>query len=126
MPKLKYFLFFFASIVAFSRVVNGAHFFTDILGGMIVAIIVFKTLNLFFYKKNVTHPIMGITFLSNNMIFNSLFFLFICSVFVTVAPFVDLYLAGLFLEKIVSMVMLLCYKALIWHLFFLEIYCCRA
>ena len=99
MPKLKYLLFFFASIVAFSRVVNGAHFFTDILGGMIVAIIIFKTLNLFFYKKSVTRPIMGITFLSNNIIFNSLFFLFICSVFVTVAPFVDLYLAGLFFRE---------------------------
>ena len=40
---------------------------------LIVAIIVFKTLNLFFYKKSVTRPIMGITFLSNNMIFNSFF-----------------------------------------------------
>ena len=39
LPKIRYFFIFFASIIAFSRVVVGAHFFTDIIGGIVVAYI---------------------------------------------------------------------------------------
>ena len=45
LPKLKYFFYFLASIIAFSRVIVGAHFFTDILAGGLLALIVFKGLN---------------------------------------------------------------------------------
>lgn len=41
-PKLKFSLYVFALIIAFSRVVVGAHFFTDIIAGIIVASIGFK------------------------------------------------------------------------------------
>ena len=54
MPKIKYFLYLFAFIIALSRVVVNAHFFTDIIAGMILAFIVFKFLDIFFekyYKK---------------------------------------------------------------------------
>ncbi len=44
-PKLRYFFYILASVVAFSRVVVGAHFFTDILAGAILALILFKILN---------------------------------------------------------------------------------
>ena len=44
LPKLKYFFYFLASIVAFSRVIVSAHFFTDIVAGAILALILFKVL----------------------------------------------------------------------------------
>ena len=40
--KIKIFFFFLASIVAFSRVIVSAHFFTDIVAGAILALILFK------------------------------------------------------------------------------------
>ncbi|MDC2992603.1 phosphatase PAP2 family protein, partial [Pelagibacteraceae bacterium] len=45
LPKLKYFFYFLASIIAFSRVIVSAHFFTDIVAGAILALILFKVLN---------------------------------------------------------------------------------
>ena len=44
-PKLRYFFYFLACVVAFSRVVVGAHFFTDVVAGAILALILFKILN---------------------------------------------------------------------------------
>ena len=50
MPKLKFFLLFVAAIIAFSRVVVGAHFFTDIIGGIVVAYIGIKITELILSK----------------------------------------------------------------------------
>ena len=36
-PRLKYFFLLFALIISFSRIVVGAHFITDIIGGIVVA-----------------------------------------------------------------------------------------
>ena len=51
LPKLKYFFYFLASIVALSRVVVGAHFFTDVVAGFLLALIIFKILNSIVDKK---------------------------------------------------------------------------
>ena len=49
-PKLKYFFFIFASIVAFSRIVVGSHFLTDVIGGVAVALIGFRISTIILYK----------------------------------------------------------------------------
>ena len=41
-PRIKYFFYFLAIFVSFSRVVVGAHFITDIIGGIAIAFIGFK------------------------------------------------------------------------------------
>ncbi len=96
LPRLKYYFYFLASIIAFSRVVVGAHFFTDIIGGAILSLIVFKTLNLllskFFEKKIISEVYFGET----KHVFYSLFFLISLVLFVTVGPTIDIYIASLF------------------------------
>ena len=52
-PGLRLFFYFFAVIIALSRVAVGAHFFTDVVAGALLAIIVYKTLNYYFIKHKV-------------------------------------------------------------------------
>ena len=50
MPKLKYFFLFLAGIIAFSRIVVGAHFFTDVVGGVAISCLGIKLTKLFLDK----------------------------------------------------------------------------
>ena len=95
LPKLKYFFYLLASIVAFSRVVVGAHFFTDIVAGGVLALIVFKIL------KN--HTIFNKKFMFSKYIFNKNSELYTCItvflfvlIFFTVSPTLDLFVSSLF------------------------------
>ena len=59
-PKIKYFYLFFALIVGFSRVVVGAHYLTDVIGGIAIAFIGLKlTLWIFnkFHKEKIFNKI---------------------------------------------------------------------
>ena len=96
LPKLKYFFYFLASIVAFSRVVVGAHYITDIVAGVCVAFIGFK-LALYILKKFVNinlkeGPIKGFD--------RNLFISFVClvllSIFLLIGPAFDIFFSGLF------------------------------
>ena len=95
-PKLKYFFFFLASVVALSRVVVGAHFITDIVAGGLLALIVFKTLNQLLYKKYNQFLFQEVFFKKNNLVYNFIICLLSLSVFLTTAPSLDLYTSGLF------------------------------
>ena len=98
LPKSKTTMFFFASIIAFSRVVVGAHFFTDVIGGVVIAFIGVKItkmlLNkLMFFKKNVETLYLP----KKEGYFFNVFIVFIFLViFLTIGPSLDMYISGLF------------------------------
>jgi len=96
LPKLKYFFISLAGVIAFSRIVVGAHFFTDVLGGITVSYLGVKLTKLFLDKR---FP--HITNKQTNFPFNDKFnlslviFLFL-AIFLSVGSSVDIYLSHLF------------------------------
>ena len=95
-PNIKYFYILAASLIAFSRVVVGAHFLTDILGGIVVAFIGFKiTLYLFenFFKITNFNPINKI---NSSLLVLSLVIFFISITLVTVGSSIDIFISSLF------------------------------
>ena len=94
-PKIRYFFLFLASIVAFSRVVVGAHFFTDILAGAALAFIGVKLVenNL---KKYLPKKIAFAKLNISSNIYLVLVLFFFVAVFVGVGHSLDLYFSSLF------------------------------
>ena len=96
LPKLKYFFISLAGVIAFSRIVVGAHFFTDVLGGITVSYLGVKLTKLFLGKR---FP--NITSKKTNFVFENIFnlclvvFLFLV-IFLSVGSSVDIYLSSLF------------------------------
>ncbi len=95
-PKLKYFFYFLASIIALSRVVVGAHFFTDIVAGAILALLSFKVLNYLIEAKYHSYKLTNLASEKNIEVFYYLLFLFVSCAFITVGPSLDLYISGIF------------------------------
>ena len=97
-PKLKYFYLCCASLIGLSRVVVGAHFFTDIMGGVIVSFIGFK-ITLAVFNKIKTKQKIGevITVNSNSFLLMLIVFLILIS-FVTVGSSLDIYVSSLFYD----------------------------
>ena len=95
-PKLKYFFYLLASVIALSRVVVGAHFFTDIVAGAILALISFKIINTILEKKYAQYKFSNLFPEDNSEIYNYVLFLVISCVFITSGPSIDLYVSGLF------------------------------
>ena len=95
-PKLKYFLFPFAAIIAFSRVVVGAHFVTDVIGGVVIAFVGLKLTTMFFnkYFQNIL-SLKKPDFFSNNF-FIFLIILFLLSLVFAVGSSIDIYLSNVF------------------------------
>ena len=95
-PSLKFFLLISGSIIAISRVVVGAHYFTDVIAGTLVAIIVYKALkvlyNNLFPKVNFDDfKIMPMTtVLRIQIVF------IIIAIFLTIGPSMDIYISSLF------------------------------
>jgi len=95
-PKLRYFFYFLASVVALSRVIVGAHFFTDIVAGAILALILFKVLNKLIENKYNKYKFSNLIPEKNSEIFYYILILFFSCVFVTAGPSLDLYVSSLF------------------------------
>ena len=95
-PRLKYFFYFLATVVALSRVVVGAHFFTDILAGAVLALISFKILDNFFGKNYKRYKFSNLISEKDSEINYYILFLFTSCLFITVGPSLDLYISSLF------------------------------
>ena len=95
-PKLKYFFYFLASVIALSRVVVGAHFFTDIVAGAILALIFFKIINTILEKKYAQYKFSHLLPEDKSEIYSYLLFLVISCLFITAGPSIDLFISGLF------------------------------
>ena len=96
LPKLKYFFISLAGVIAFSRIVVGAHFFTDVLAGMTVSYLGVKLTKLFLDKRfpNITKKKKNLLF--NNKFGLSLGVFFFLAIFLSVGSSVDIYLSRLF------------------------------
>ena len=95
-PNLRYFFYFFGFLIALSRVVVGAHFLTDVIGGVIIAIGVYKIFD-YFIKINYPNIYWGsLKILKIPMTANILIIFFILAIFVTVGPSLDLYIGSIF------------------------------
>ena len=51
LPKLKIFFYICGFLIAISRVLIGAHFITDVIAGGVLAVIIYKIINLYFSEK---------------------------------------------------------------------------
>jgi lipid A 4'-phosphatase len=96
LPSLRFFLFISGSIIAVSRVVVGAHFFTDVVAGALIAIIVYKILiyfyEVFFPKINLNNfKIQKVSALIKAQII-----FVVIAIFVTIGSDLDVYLSGVF------------------------------
>ena len=95
-PNLRYFFYFFGFLISLSRVVVGAHFLTDVIGGVIIAIIVYK---IFDYFVKIKYPDIhwgGLKISKIPMVTSVLIVFFILAAFVTVGPSLDIYIGSLF------------------------------
>ena len=96
LPKLKYFFILLASLVAFSRVVVGAHFLTDVLGGIVVSYFGVKLIRLLLDKNFPITTIKEINLLFNKEFYFSLVVLLFLAIFLSVGSSIDIYFSSLF------------------------------
>ena len=95
-PKLKYFFILFACLIGFSRVVVGAHFFTDVIGGAIISYIGYKLSVIFLEKKFPINSLEDKYVFVNSKLFLTLVLVLLGMLLLTVGPSLDIYLSSLF------------------------------
>ena len=95
-PRIKYFFLIFALIVSFSRIVVGAHFLTDIIGGVVVAFLCFNFINLFLNYKFIYLKPKTFTQINKNLFFCIFVILVLIAILLTVGPSFDIFFSSLF------------------------------
>ena len=96
LPKIKYFLILVAGVVAFSRVVVGAHFLTDIVGGIVIAFIGVKIVKIILERYFNYYLVFDNIKIQKNKLFLSMVVSITLMIFVTAGPSIDIYLSGIF------------------------------
>ena len=87
---------FLAGIIAFSRIVVGVHFLSDVIGGVAVSYLGIKLAKLFLYKFQSIETIQEKKLLTKGKIFFSLVIFLLLIILLTVGPSIDIYLSSLF------------------------------
>ena len=96
LPKIKFYFIFLAFIVAASRVVVGAHFFTDIVAGGLLSLAVYKFLDALL-KTNYTKYIFNEIKFKRDVYYKySIIILLGLCLFLSISSALDLYIASLF------------------------------
>ena len=96
LPKLKYFFILLAGLVAFSRIVVEAHFFTDVVGGIVVAYLSVKLVKLFLGKRFQIKKNKQLNMLLNNKFYYCLVVLLLLAIFFSIGSSIDIYFSNLF------------------------------
>ena len=95
LPKLKYFFLFFSFIVGLSRVVVGAHYLSDVIGGIAVAFIGVKIVIWIFHKLKKNEFVNKKIKFEPNLFFLSLIIFLIIIIFLTVGASIDIFVGEL-------------------------------
>ena len=95
-PRLKIFFLLMAIVVAFSRVVVGAHFITDIVAGGVVATITYKVFIIFLEKYYPVISVQNFKTINRSLLFKTNLVFLIIGLFVTTGHDFDVFLSGLF------------------------------
>ncbi len=96
LPNLRYFFYLCGLLIALSRVVVGAHFFTDVVGGILVAVIVYKYFNYFIKIKYPNIHWENLKIKKTLPMTNLFIIFFVLAIFLTIGPEIDLYISSLF------------------------------
>ncbi len=97
-PKIKIYYIFFGLIVSLSRVIVGAHFFSDVIGGIIIALIGIKLTLLIFKKFKIESRFFEIKAINSNYFYLSIIVFILSVLYVTVGSSIDIYISSLFYE----------------------------
>tara|TARA_Y100001968_G_scaffold246601_1_gene230868 strand:+ start:51 stop:1382 length:1332 start_codon:yes stop_codon:yes gene_type:complete len=97
-PKIKIYYIFFGLIVGLSRVIVGAHFFSDVIGGIIVAIIGTKLTLLIFKKFKIESRLFELKTINSNYFYLSIIVFILFVLYVSVGNSIDIYISSLFYE----------------------------
>ena len=96
LPRLRFFFYTCGLLIALSRVVAGAHFLTDIIAGTLVALIIYKLINIFFKNKYPNFYSSNFEIKKISTLSTTIVVLFILALFVTVGFSLDIYVSSLF------------------------------
>ena len=97
-PKIKIYYIFFALLVGLSRVIVGAHFLTDVMGGIVIAFIGIKLTLLIFKNLKIETKNFEIKAVNSNHFFLSIIVFLISILYVSIGSSIDIYISGLFSE----------------------------
>ena len=97
-PKIKFYYIFLGLIVGLSRVIVGAHFFSDVIGGIVIALIGIKLTLLIFKKFKIESKFFEIKKINSNYFYLSIIVFILSVLYVSVGNSIDIYISSLFYE----------------------------
>jgi lipid A 4'-phosphatase len=95
-PKLKYFYFIFAGLIGWSRVVVEAHYFSDVVGGIVLAFVGVKLTHLLFIKLKIENELNSFGKISSDAFVLSLIVFFMGILLFSIGSSIDIYFSSLF------------------------------